>query len=848
MIAASYYKTVRYQIVSKQMLNEFRLGARLLKRDWTAGELKVLLFALIIAVTSMTSIGLFIKRIDNVMLDQSGEFLGANLVLQSPKKISSETIDYAHNLNLNTSHSLSFSSVIVANNNFQLSHIKAVDKHYPLLSHIKTSDDLYGNETQRNNGPIAGEVWLVPRLFSLLDIKLGDTIELGERLLTVSAVLKYDPGQAFSFMSIAPKLLMNINDVESTGIVQPGSRLTYMVGITGKQSNRSIFEKWLSPKLNASQKIMGGTEGSEAVNSAMQKGKQYLSLASMLSVMLSGIAIAIAANRYGERHYNQAALMRCMGAQQKNIIRIFSSQLLILGVIASGIGCLLGYASQQIIATLLKDFFNSALPAANLSPLFNGFISGLITLFCFSLPSLLRLKSIPPLKVLRDDLAPLSLSLWFIYGLAIICIVGIMWWQSGELQLTIMVLLGSIACGAALFVISTLLVTISKLILPGLSGPWKIGLQQIIRHKKQNQLQMLALGLSLMILMLIFLIRNDLMMRWQNQLPEQAPNHFIINIQNNEVTPIKSYLQNNNVQTEGVYPMVRGRIIKINGVDILDRITNNKKLDQSLKRELNLSWNNSVQANNQIISGTWWNKDTQGKPYISIESGLAKRLNIDIGDSITFNVADQELSASILNIRSVQWDSFQPNFFIIFPDGIINDFPATYISSFYLSSKDKQLLNDIIKKFPTITVLEIDDIMNQVKAIMQQVSSTIGYVMLFVLLSGIVVLSAAMQSSMEVRIHSSVIMRTLGAKKSFLQRSHLTEFALLGYLSGLLAVIGTEIISYFLYTRIFNLSFELHFMLWVYGPLFTSILITMISLFYMREITKYSPTKVLRYT
>jgi len=829
------------------MLNEFCLGARLLKSDWTAGELKVLLFALVIAVTSMTSISLFIQRIDSVMLDQSGEFLGANLVIQSPNKISSETISYAHNLHLKSSHSLSFSSVIVANNNFQLSHVKAVDKNYPLLSHIKTSVNLYGNETERNNGPSMGEVWLVPRLFSLLDIKLGDSIELGERRLTVSAVLKHDPGQAFSFMSIAPKLLMNINDIESTGIVQPGSRLTYTVGLTGDASSRKIFEKWLSTRLNNSQQLIGGTEGSEAVNSAMEKGKQYLSLASMLSVMLSGIAIAIAANRYGERHYSQAALMRCMGAQQKNIVRIFSSQLFILGVIACGIGCLLGYASQQIIAILLKDFFYTALPAASLTPLLNGFISGLITLFGFSLPSLLRLKSIPPLKVLRDDLTPLTLSLWFIYGLAVASIVGVMWWQSGELKLTVLVLLGSIACGGALFIISTLLVAISNLMLPGLAGPWKIGLQQIIRHKKQNQLQMLALGLSLMILMLIFLIRSDLMLRWQNQLPEQAPNHFIINIQQNEVVAIKSFLQDNNIKTEGVYPMVRGRVIKINGIDIQDTTTDTAKLDQSLKRELNLSWNNSIQDNNQISSGTWWDKNSLGKPYISIEKGLAKRLNVNIGDSITFKIAEQEISASILNIRTVQWDSFQPNFYIIFPDGIINQFPSTYISSFYLSSENKQILNNIIKNFPTITVLEIDDIMDQVKSIMQQVSSTIGYVMLFVLLAGIVVLAAAMQSSMEVRIQSAVIMRTLGAKKSFLQRSHLTEFALLGYLSGLLAVIGTEIISYFLYTQIFGLNFELHFMLWIYGPLFTSILIVLISLFYMRGITRLSPTKVLRY-
>lgn len=828
------------------MLNDFSLGAKLLRRDWNSGELKVLLLALIVAVTSMTSISLFIQRIDKLMLDQSGEFLGADLILQSPNNINEETTTQARKLNLSISNALSFTSVLVANEKFQLSHIKAVDGNYPLLSHIKTSIDLYGNETLQKSGPEAGEVWLVPRLFSLLDIKIGDTVELGERKLRVTNVLKHDPGQGFSFLSIAPKLLMNIKDVESTGVVQPGSRITYMLGLTGEPSNRKLFEQWLTPKLDTSQQLTGGTEGSEAINTAMDKGKQYLSLASMLSIMLSGIAIAIAANRYGERHYNQAALMRCMGSQQKNIIQIFSSQLFILGVIGCGIGCALGYVSQQVIATLLKELFNTPLPSAGITPLLSGFISGLVTLAGFSLPSLLRLQSIPPLKILRDELTPLTLSLWLVYGLAAASTIGVMWWLSGELKLTLMVLLGTIACAIALFFISSALVFVSKITLPHLSGPIKVGLQQIIRHKLQNQLQMLAIGLSLMILMLIFLIRNDLMIRWQNQLPEQAPNHFIINIQDYEVEPVKQALQKNNITTEGIYPMVRGRIIKINGKSITDDTTDKAQLDQALKRELNISWNNALQNNNQIIQGSWWPNETPGKPYISIEQGLAKRLNINIGDSLTFKIADQEISASISNIRSVQWDSFQPNFFIIFPDGVINQFPTTYISSFFLGLQNKPILNGLIKQFPGITILEIDDIMNQVKNIMQQVSTTIGYVMLFVLFAGVIVLAAAMQSNMDNRLQSAAIMRTLGAKKSFLRRSHLTEFILLGYLSGLLAVIGTEIISYFLYTHIFNLSFELHFMLWLVGPILASVLIVLISNFYMRDIIRISPNKILR--
>lgn len=830
------------------MFKEIKLGSRLLLRDWRGGELKILLLALVVAVTSMTSISLFIQRIDSVMIDQSGEFLGANLILQSPNPIQFHTKQKAESLNLTTSNVLSFSSVVVANNEFHLSHIKAVDKHYPLLSNIRVSYDLYGNEITTDNGPGIGEVWLVPRLFSLLQIKLGDQIEIGETRLKVTAVLKHDPGQAFSFMAIAPKLLMNLKDVEKTGIVKPGSRLNYMLGIAGAKAQRTTFEKWLTPKLNNSQKLMGGTEGSEAVNTAMTKGKQYLSLASMLSVMLSGIAIAIAANRYGERHYNQAALMRCLGAQQANIIRIFISQLFILGVLACTVGCLLGYVSQQLIAYLLKEYFNTSLPMAGLTPLLSGFISGLVTLFGFSLPSLLRLQSIPPLKVLREELTPLSISHWFVYGLAAFTIITVMWWQSGDLKLTMMVLTGTIACAIVLFFISAILVLISNLSLPVLIGPWKTGIQQIIRHRKQNQLQMLALGLSLMILMLILLIRSDLIHRWQNQLPEQAPNHFIINIQEYEVETIKSFLSSHSIQTEGIYPMVRGRITKINGQKISDLKEKKIRLDPSLKRELNLSWNSRLQDNNKITSGQWWSENTSGKPYISIEKGLAKRLNVDLGDSLTFKIANEEISASILNIRTVQWDSFQPNFFIVFQDNVINTYPSTYISSFYISSENKHLLNELIRSFPTVTILELDDIMHQVKGIMQQVSDTIGYVMLFVLFSGLIVLAASMQSSMDKRIHSAVIMRTLGASKSYLKRSHFTEFALLGFLSGLLAVISTEIISYFLYTRIFNLEFELHINLWVYGPVISSMLILFISRFYMKSITQLSPGKVLRYS
>lgn len=830
------------------MANHFLLAWRLMLRDWHAGELKILLLALVIAVASMTSIGLFTQRIDRGMTNQSGQFLGADFLLTSPVVSDNFITKYAKESGLVTSNAISFSSVIVANGEFQLTHVKAVDQHYPLLSNIKISDQLYGDERSVKHGPAIGEVWLAPRLFSVLNIKLGGSIELGETNLRVTAVLKHDPGQASSFVTIAPRLLMNSNDIKKTGIVKPGSRVSYITGFAGELKDRKQFEKWLTPRLSNNQTLVGGTEGSQAINSAMGKATQYLSLASMLSVMLSGIAIAMTANRYGQRHFDQAALMRCMGASQKTIIQIFSMQLLILGMIASVIGCLMGYIAQQGLALLLQDFFATDLPTAGMLPLMSGFVSGLVTLAGFSLPALLRLKSVSPLRVLRNELSPLPVSSLFVYGLAISSVILLMWWQSGHFILTLLVVIGVFVSVFMLFILSWVLIYLSKLILGLLSGSWKVGLQQLVRNRKENQLQMLAFGLSLMILMTIYLLRTDLIDKWQGQLPDDAPNHFVINIQTDEVNDVQGFFSQRNIKTEGLFPMVRGRIIKINNSDVLDTVADKSKLDAALKRDLNLSWSSVLQGNNKVIEGSWWSPEDVGQAVISIEKGLAKRLKLEIGDNLTFSVAEKSITATIKNIRSVQWDSFQPNFYVIFPPSVINDFPVSYISSFYIEASQKKILNGLIKQFPTLTVLEIDAIMEQVKSIMVQVTTAVEYVMLFVLFAGMVVLVASMQSSMDERIQASGIMRTLGAKKSFLRRTQFAEFSLLGLFSGLLAVSGTEIIAFLLYSKIFELDFELHYLLWTFGPLISIALILLISWVYMKKVVQQSPLKVLRYS
>jgi len=827
-------------------VNLFLLSWKLLKRDWRAGELQVLILALIIAVTSITSIGVFTQRINLAIHEQSGDFLGADLLFSSPKPVSQSIIKKAEELGLQHSNSLLFSSVVVAHDTFQLAHVKSIDDNYPLKGKIKISPTLYGEAIEKKQGPLPGEVWLSSRLFNSLNINIGDNIELGESQLKATAVLIDDPGQTTNFITIAPRLLMHFDDIDKTGIIQPGSRVVYQQLFTGSREQRKIFEQWMKPQINPTQKLIGGKEGSSALYTALNRAEQYLSLAAMLSVMLAGVAIAMAANRYSIRHFDMSALLRCMGIQQSQLINLYTYQILLIGLLASLTGCVMGYFSQQVLIVLLRDILPSQLPPPTLEPFVIGLISGLVTLVGFSLPAILRLKSVPPLRVLRRDMLPMPVSSVFIYMFALLSIVLLMWWQSTNLALTLMVMTG---VGLAVLMLGILLLILFKtsyIFSKRLHGPWRLGLQQLIRHKSNSQLQILSFSLALMVLMIILLIRTDLISRWQASIPAQAPNHFIINIQPGEVDAVRQLLIQHNIETENIFPMVRGRISKINEIPVVELTDDELLLDESLKRELNLSWATQLQTNNEITQGRWWHADDNGKPLISIEQNLAKRLNVELFDTVTFRIVDHEITAQVVSLRSVQWDSFTPNFYILFPSGIINDEPTSYITSFYLPVNNKIFINKMVKDFPGLTVIELDVIINQLKSILTQVTIAIEFVMGFVLLAGITVLLAAIQSTMDERIQNTLILRTLGAKKSYLKRILLAEFVLLGFSAGLVAVLGSELVALAVYTQVLDMQYGLHYWMWLAGPVSGVVLIISAGYLSTRKVIMQPPVKTLQ--
>ncbi|HEY9053112.1 MAG TPA: FtsX-like permease family protein [Gammaproteobacteria bacterium] len=820
---------------------------RLLRREWRSGELNILIIALLIAVASVTSIDLFTQRVHQVMHDQTGRFLGGDLLLRSPRAIDNKLIEKAQSAYaLKTSPGLIFSSVIVANNEFQLAQVKAVDDHYPLRGEISISEQLQSEEIKITQGPKPNEVWLSPRLFHSLNIKVGDQIELGKAYFKVTAVLRNDPGQTGGFIAFAPALLMHVDDIEKTGIVQPGSRVIHTVLFAGAAEQRKAYEKWLKPKLNPSQKLFGGASGAPALNAALNRADQYLSLASMLSVVLAGIAIALAANRYGKRHYDQSALMRCFGASQQTLLSIYTAQLIIIGLLSSIAGVIIGWLAQQGLAILLADFIPGDLPTPPITALFTGLFTGLIVLAGFALPAILRLKSVSPLRILRRDLPALTGSSYLVYAMALGSLVVLMWWQSQNLLLTFIVLAGFAACMLLIMISAHGMIHLCKKLIPLLPYNWRNGMQHIVRFQTIATVQLMALSLGLIIVITIFLVRTDLIQQWQNKLPDNTPNHFIINIQNYELDAIRAFFSQHNLQSENFYPMSRGRIVSLNDMDITEAVEEQAKNDESLRRELNLSWTDQLPENNKILDGRWWQPSDDGQHLISVEQGLAQRLGIKISDKLGFQIGDQLITATVISIRSVQWDSFQPNFYVIFPPQTLEHLPASYITSFHLSLDNKQLLNQLVKNFSGITVIEIDAIMRQVKLVLDQATLAIEYVMLFVLAASLIVLVASIYFNLDERLHSAVIMRTLGARNHFIRSSQMAEFILLGAIATLLAIIMSELIAFGLFTQVFDLDYRLHPWLWIVTPVFTIPAILLAGMLTTRRVLRLSPTVMLR--
>lgn len=826
-------------------LSRLRLAWRLLRRDWRAGELRVLLSALIIAVTATTAISFFTDRLQQAMVDQSSELLGADLQLSGPRPVEPAWLQQAETSGLAHTPLLEFPSVVVAQDNFQLGGVRAVGDAFPLRGAIRTAETPYGEEQEAQGIPAEGEAWVEARLLPLLGIGVGDTLELGSLQLRVTRVLTFEPGGNGNFVSLAPRVLINYNDVTRADVVRPGSRVRYQYDFAGEAGALERYKAWLEPQLEPSQRLMDVREGRPSVGSALDRAEQYLGLASLVAVLLAGVAIAMGARRYSERHFDVTAVMRCLGAAQNDILALFLPQLLLLGLLGSAVGVAAGYVVQFGLFHLLRELLPANLPAPGLMPVVIGFLSGITVLAGFALPPVLRLRQVPALRVLRRELSPMPLRGWLVYGAALLAMGFLMWRYTGSAALTLGVIGGALAALGLLGLLAFVMLRASRALHRGVGVSWRFGLNNLWRRPVLSVSQILAFGLTLMAMALIALVRGDLLTTWHASLPEQAPNHFVINVVPDKVEDFGRFLAEREIESAGLYPMVRGRLAEINGIPSKEFVGDEENGRGALNREINLTWGEALPQDNAIVEGEWFGGGADGQKVVSIEADLARRMGVELGDELTFSFGSGEFSATVTSLRTVKWDSFRPNFFMIFPPGVLDPYPATWMTSFYLPNERKGELAQLLRDFPAVTVIDLDRIMEQVRRILEQVTLAVEYVLVFVLLAGFAVLYAALQASLDERLYEGALLRTLGASRKQLRAGHLAEYALLGALAGLFAAGGAELTVYILYSQVFELAYSFKWWLWLSLPPLGALLIGAAGYWGTRRVVRKSPLLVL---
>lgn len=824
---------------------QIAVRARFLWRDWKGGELGVLFASLAIAVAIVTSITLFIDRLQGSILAGSSAFIGADKMLSSPEPLDPAWRTEATKRGLDTAQALTFQSMVFAGDEMLLADIKAVDDYYPLNGELGIAQEPFTAGTPVKHGPKPGEAWVESRVLPALSLAIGSKLAIGETELTIGAVLTQEPDRGGSMFGVGPRVMIHVDDLKKTAVIQPGSRVRYRLMYSGDDATVEAFTAWLKPQINSSQQLLGIKEGRPAISKSIERAESFLMLACLLGVVMAAVALAMASRRYCLRQYNYVAVMKSFGATSKTINRLYITKMVGLGLIASLFGALVGWLIQTGFVWILADYLPDDLPAPHLRPWLIGIATGLVCLVSFVFPPLIDLRAVSPLRVIRRDLEPPSHTALLIYSFGVAGTFGLMWWYSANLALALILMIGGGAAIALMMLFIRLVLGVTRGAGMQAGNRWKLAMAAIQRRKSSSVLQIMTFSLAIMLLLIIATVRTSLIDEWQKQIPPGTPNYFLMNISADDRQPLSDHFQNQEITPRPFYPVVLGRLNLVNNMTMAEHLGRPPRGNEH-RRALNLSWGDTLSPDNQMLAGNWWTQDDYGKPLISVEAEIAKRFGLEVGDRLEFTIADQILLATVHSIRSVEWDSMNPNFYFMFPPGVLENRPASYLSSFYLPPEEKVKLNEIVRSFPTITLLDIDSVIHQIRTIISQVSLAVELVLGMILVAGVLVLIASVRSSLDERFHENAILRTLGASRKLIMGSLLLEFSFLGFIAGILAAAGSELTLYLLQTQIFLIEYSIHPMLWISGPLTGAALIGFTGTLISYRVVKVPPMTILR--
>lgn len=837
------------------MSTSFNLAWRLFRHEARRGELTIILLAIVLSVAAVLSLSLFSERLQGALKSRSAAFIAADAQLRSDDPIDESWLLQAQEEGLTTAKQVTTRSMVFSGDEMSLVDLRAVNNGYPLKGAVSVTDKPFGEKQETNALPQPGEAWVQSRLFQTLGITVGDEIEIGEGVFTVTRVLVDIPDAGFSIFNTDPIVLMNLSDLDKTAVTGPGSRVRYVGYFAGEPSQLESFSDWLLPNLNDdlhSWRTVADDES--AIGRSVASAERYFLLASLLAIVLAAVSIAVAAQRYAQRHFDPVAIMKTLGATSRTIRKIYLIQILLITALGIFIGLIVGFIGQQVVVTFVADKVDVSLNVWHWRPVIISVATGATCALLFSLYPLLQLFSVPPLRVLRKDISAnlRSRSIQFIASGG--AIFSLMWMYSQDLKISAILFLSGTVLVASLLLATYGLIAIGRRLGSGRMGPWQLAWARIKRRAMDNSVQLISFSITIMLLLVVLVMRNDMVSQWRSQLPEGTPNYFLINITPDIQPELDRHFEENGIQIEEFYPVIRGRFVAVNEEGVNTEVSKedepNREGRRGLGREANLTWSNTLQKENKVVEGTWHGNAVSsiddGVYPVSVEQEVAMRLDIKMGDKLTFNVGSEIVETQVTSIREVNWQTMQPNFFFVIHPDAMASFRPTYITSFYLPTERKSQLTELLKPFASITMFDVDARINQLREIVDQVSVAVEFILVLVLMAGSLVLIAQVQASMDERRQEIAILRTLGAKGGLIRKSVIFEFVIIGTVAGFMAALANELSLYLLQTSVFQMDGSLHFEYWAVAPTVGAVVVGILGAFGCWRLLTLNTSQMLR--
>ncbi len=788
-------------------------------RDWRAGELRLLAAALVIAVAAVTSVVFLADRLRLGLERDAAQLLGADLVLSSDQPIPDAMRARARAAGLTMAETVTFPSMALngdGSDRNALAAVKAVSPGYPLRGVLRLVTGADGADAATRDIPPAGAAWVDAQLLHALGARQGDALKLGEMKFRIDRVIAVEPDRGAAFINFAPRVMINLADLPATQLITTGSRVTYRLLVAGERQPVQALASALQRDLKRGQRIESLESGRPEMQRTLERAQRFLALVALLAAMIAAVAVAASARRFSLRHLDSCAMMRCLGLAQADIFRLFALEFVIIGAAACAAGMALGYLAHFVLLMALGNLITMSLPRPSLLPAIHGGAVGLVLLLGFALPPLAQLRSVPPLRVLRKDIGLPTGRAWLGYGLGGLGFLLLVLWTSNDLKVGV-VTAGGFAGGLVMFALAAWGVLRLLAPLRSLTGrlgiSWRFAIAAVQRRPASTVVQLVSLAIGLMALLLLTVTRTDLVSAWRSAAPPDAPNRFVINIQPDQVEGVARRLADGGIDAQ-LNPMIRGRLIRINGKPVGPESYAEDRAQRLVDREFNLSYAADAPGHNRIVAGTWFR---DGSDELSIEEGIAKTLGIRLGDSLTFDIAGQTVTARATSLRKVNWDSMRANFFVLMPPSLLADKPASFITAFHLPDRQVSLTGDLLREFPNLTVVDTSAVFRQVQAVLDQVIAAVEFLFVFTLAAGVLVLYAALASSRDERVREAGLLRALGASRQQLSRAQLAELGCIGALAGLLAAIGASATGWVLARFVFEFDYALSVWVFVLG-------------------------------